>query len=360
MLEKQVKVWFSRSLVCWHTAVNNRTMPWKGIKDPYKIWLSEIILQQTRVEQGLAYYERFTHRFPKIQDLAQASDTEVFKLWEGLGYYNRCRNLLATARRVSSIFDGVFPNTQEGLLALKGIGAYTAAAIGSFAFNLPLAVVDGNVMRVLSRFFAIADPIDGTVGKSRLADLADQLLDRKDPATYNQAIMDLGATVCKPRQPQCTTCPLARKCQAFALGTQDRFPVKAKKTAARERFFYYLILQAGQQTAIKQRQGKDIWSGLHEFMLKETDEPVAANELASLSFWGINTLVSKGGTWELSETITHQLTHQKIHCRFLRAPINKTIPLDEYQWVSAPLLKTLAFPRLITRFMDGDWPEIHA
>lgn len=326
-------------------------MPWKGIRDPYKIWLSEVILQQTRVEQGLGYYERFTARYPRVQDLAQASDNEVFKLWEGLGYYNRCRNLLATARAVSLQYNGQFPATREGLLALKGIGAYTAAAIGSFAFDLPLAVVDGNVLRVLSRLFAVKDPIDQKAGRSKLEFLAEQLLDKKDPASYNQAIMDLGATVCKPRQPLCETCPLVKKCKAHASGTQHTYPIKSKKAKQKQRFFYYLILEAKGKKAVRQRMGKDIWSGLHEFILKETDEPASERELQSLEFWGIRSQVARSGPWILSDTIVHQLTHQKIHCRFLRAQIAKAMPIDGYAWVSAGQMDDMAFPRLITRYM---------
>lgn len=352
MVEKQIKVWFLTSLGAWHRHINNRSMPWKGIRDPYKIWLSEIILQQTRVAQGLGYYERFIARYPRVQDLAQASDNEVFKIWEGLGYYNRCRNLLATARAVSNQHNGRFPSTREGLLALKGVGPYTAAAIGSFAYDLPLAVVDGNVLRILSRVFAVKDPIDQRDGKAKLESLADQLLDRKDPASYNQAIMDLGATVCKPRQPLCEVCPLVKKCKAYASGTQHAYPVKSKRTIPRMRFLYYLVLEAEGKKAIRQREENDIWSGLYEFILRETDEPASPSELQSLVFWGIKSRVARAGSWILSETIVHQLTHQKIHCRFLHAPIEKAVHLDGYTWVSAEQIGSMAFPRLITRYMD--------
>jgi A/G-specific adenine glycosylase len=355
VIEKQLQVWFSKALGTWHRQVNNRNMPWKGISDPYKIWLSEVILQQTRVEQGRAYYERFTERYPRIEDLAQAADNEVFKLWEGLGYYNRCRNLLATAREVASRYNGDFPSTQAGLLALRGVGAYTAAAVGSFAFGLPLAVVDGNVLRVLSRFFAIDDPVDQKAGKTRLELLADHLLDRKDPAAHNQAIMDLGATVCKPRLPQCGICPLQKKCSAYAQGNQDAFPVKSKRTVQKERYFYYLVLESRQMRAVRQRQGKDIWSGLHEYILRETDEPTTTKELQSLSFWGIASSGLRTLTKTLSETITHQLTHQKIHCRFLQVSLPEPILVEPYRWVPVKELNEMAFPRLITRFMETQW-----
>ena len=354
MVEQQFNVWFLRSLGSWHRHVNKRIMPWKGIRDPDKIWLSEIILQQTRVEQGLGYYERFTARYPRVQDLAQATDNEVFKLWEGLGYYNRCRNLLATARAVSDQHKGRFPSTREGLLALKGIGSYTAAAIGSFAFDLPLAVVDGNVLRVLSRLFAVEDPIDQKAGRAKLEFLAEQLLDKKDPASYNQAIMDLGATVCKPRQPICEACPLVRKCIAYASGSQHAYPIKSKKAIQQQRFFYYLILEAKGKKAVRQRTGKDIWSGLHEFILKETDEPVTEKELQSLTFWGVEAPITRSGSWMLSETIVHQLTHQKIHGRFLHAQITTVVPIDGYAWVSDGQMIKMAFPRLISRYLNTD------
>ena len=235
MVEKQHKVWFSKALKNWHLVENNRKMPWKGIKDPYKIWLSEIILQQTRVEQGLTYYNRFIECYPDVHSLAKAADNQVFKLWEGLGYYSRCRNLIKAAKTISIEHDGLFPASKEGLLALSGIGNYTAAAIGSFAFGLPLAVVDGNVLRVLSRVFGISTPVDTPAGKKVLEQLAEQLLDTKDPALYNQAIMDLGATVCKPRQPICGACPFQHKCLAFETGKIEQLPVKSKKIKQREK-----------------------------------------------------------------------------------------------------------------------------
>jgi len=208
---------------------NNRAMPWKGEKDAYKIWLSEIILQQTRVEQGWDYYNRFIERFPQIQLLADAKDEEVFKLWEGLGYYSRCKNLLATARFITQEKRGIFPSAYKDILHLKGVGPYTAAAIASFAFNLPHAVVDGNVSRVLSRFFGIATPIDSTAGKQEFTALAQALLDQQSPGIYNQAIMDFGATICKPQLPLCADCPLQAECTAFQTGKISDLPVKEKK-----------------------------------------------------------------------------------------------------------------------------------
>ena len=206
MIEKQLKKWFSKQLLEWHQTKNTRSMPWKGIKDPYRIWLSEVILQQTRVQQGMAYYQRFIENYPDVHSLAAAPERDVFKLWEGLGYYSRCRNLIITAKTISADLKGQFPRTEVGLIGLKGIGKYTAAAIGSFAFGLPLAVVDGNVMRVMARFLGIHDPIDQSAVKKKFEVLAKELLGQVDPALYNQAIMDLGATVCKPGNPNCEIC----------------------------------------------------------------------------------------------------------------------------------------------------------
>src|SRR5579859_1431456 len=197
------KIDFTKTLLGWNSSGNFREMPWKGEKDPYKVWLSEVILQQTRVQQGWAYYEKFINAFPTIKDLAAALEQKVFKLWEGLGYYSRCRNLIATARKISDEYNGRFPHTYEEILALKGVGPYTAAAIASFAYNLPHAVVDGNVVRVLARFFGITTAADTTSGKKQFAELATALLDPSQAGIYNQAIMDFGATVCTPRNPQC-------------------------------------------------------------------------------------------------------------------------------------------------------------
>ena len=354
MLEKQLKVWFLRSLKQWNSAKNDRQMPWKGVQDPYKIWLSEIILQQTKVEQGLAYYERFINKYPKVHDLAQAVDNEVFKLWEGLGYYNRCRNLLTTAREISHQLGGKFPNTREGLLQLKGIGNYTAAAIGSFAFGLPLAVVDGNVYRVLSRVFGISDPIDQQRGKAKFEELAHQLLDQKNPAWFNQAMMDLGATVCKPKNPTCTNCPFSKKCVAFEEGKISAYPVKAKKTKSKERFLYYLLLEYKGQQLVRKRGEGDIWKDLHEYILRETDEPKEEKEIRNPTFWSATKLFSAKQIRNLSDEMVHQLTHQKIKSRVLYVGLDEKIKLEGYQWVSQSQRKKLAFPRLLTRYLENN------
>lgn len=351
MIEKQLKKWFSKQLLDWHQSINTRSMPWKGIKDPYRIWLSEIILQQTRVQQGMAYYQRFTEKYPDVHSLAAANEKDVFKLWEGLGYYSRCRNLINTAKTVSVSLNGQFPRSEEGLLTLKGIGKYTAAAIGSFAFGLPLAVLDGNVVRVLARFLGIHAPVDQPTVKKRFEVMATDMLGQADPAIYNQAIMDLGATVCKPGIPHCDACPLSKKCHAFLHGEQDRLPVKQKKIRIRSRFLYYLVLSAGRSFAIRQRKGKDIWQDLHEFILMEKDEPLGQSDLNKLYYWGIKQKGEK--LISMSEVYTHQLTHQKITSQFVHIRVENKFPMEGYDWVSMDKMKTLAFPRMISRYLDS-------
>ncbi|MEO1264044.1 MAG: A/G-specific adenine glycosylase, partial [Bacteroidota bacterium] len=237
-------------------STNHRPLPWKGEKNPYLIWLSEIILQQTRVEQGLPYFEKFKKKYPTVKDLANAPEDEVMKMWEGLGYYSRARNLHAAAKFIADELNGTFPDTFHEILGLKGVGPYTAAAIASFAYGLPHAVVDGNVYRVLSRFFGIEEPIDTTAGKKLFAALAQELLDEKQAGNYNQAIMDFGATHCTPALPACTSCLMKSKCTAFQKNTVNKLPVKIKKTKRRQRFFNYLILNEKGNVFIKKRTQK--------------------------------------------------------------------------------------------------------
>lgn len=344
---------FTRMLMNWHLTENNRQMPWKGVKDPYKIWLSEIILQQTRVEQGWVYYERFIKKYPKIQDLAKAKDEDAFKLWEGLGYYTRCKNLLATARRIAQDFSGKFPKDYETLLTLKGVGPYTAAAIASFAFQLPYAVVDGNVYRVLSRYFGIQIPVDSTEGKKHFQALADQVLDKSDSAGYNQAIMDFGATICKPFAPACIECPLHQHCSAFKETMVNSLPVKEKRLTKKKRNFNYFIFEYKQQRFIQKRTRKDIWENLHEFYLLESDESINWNQTMLLDFLkaqlGIHTAIVK----EQSETFTQQLTHQQIKARFIRVELlEKPETLKKKDWVAKQKMADLPFPKIINEWLS--------
>ena len=339
-------------LMGWHRHENFREMPWKGEKDPYKIWLSEIILQQTRVEQGTAYYERFIHNFPTIKDLAKAQDEVVFKLWEGLGYYNRCKNLLATARFVANELDGIFPSDYDEIVSLKGIGPYTAAAIASFAFNKPYAVVDGNVFRVLSRLFAIDTAIDSSIGKQQFSLLAQQVLDKENPGLFNQAIMDFGATVCKPMNPQCKTCPIQSSCQGFELGLVNKLPVKEKVLLKKNRWFYYFILQYQDSLLVEKRTGKDIWENLHEFYLLEATEQLTWNK-TTVHHWLEEQLgIENAKIISISPLQKQQLTHQLIKGQFIKVEID-SIPkqLQNHQWIPKSEVSKLAFPKYINQFL---------
>ena len=270
--------WFSRALLPWYRA-HRRPLPWRGDPDPYRVWLSEVILQQTRVDQGLAYWQRFTERYPTVKDLATAPEGEVLKLWQGLGYYSRARNLLSAARQVVNDHGGQFPSTHAELLKLKGVGDYTAAAIASICFGRPDAVVDGNVFRVLARVFGIETPIDSTAGRKEFRALAGRLLDPAHPGDHNQAVMELGATVCTPKNYACLLCPLQARCIAFATGRIDALPVKAGVTRTRDRFFNYLHIATAKGLFLRQRTGKDIWQGLWELPLIESEKPLSAKAM---------------------------------------------------------------------------------
>lgn len=262
---------FATILLKWYE-INMRELPWRETRDPYAIWLSEIILQQTRIDQGLAYYLKFIEAYPTVKDFAEAPEDEILKMWQGLGYYSRARNMHVTAKKISSQLNGQFPADYKGLLKLKGIGEYTAAAIASIAFNLPHATVDGNVYRVLSRIYGIETPIDSTEGKKTFSKLANDLLDKKSPGEFNQALMELGALQCTPKKPDCVSCPLQNTCYAFKNDTISLYPVKKGKTKIRKRYFNYLVIQDNQTTFLTKRTQNDIWKNLYEFPLIETDK----------------------------------------------------------------------------------------
>jgi len=344
---------FTRLLLKWNREKNRRQMPWKGEKDPYKIWLSEIILQQTRVEQGWSYYSNFLKVFPDIKKLAAAPDEQVMKMWEGLGYYARCRNLLHTARFIAVERNGVFPDSYEAIGKLKGVGPYTAAAIASFAFNLPYAVVDGNVFRVLARYFGISLPVDTTKGKQFFSTLAAELLDPSGPGIYNQAIMDFGATVCTPQQPACKQCPMARTCIANNEQQQDRYPQKEKKIKIRRRRFYYLVISARGKYAIHQRTGNDIWKGLYEFPLAEqqADFDKAAFR-KQLRQWGLPA-ISLAGIPASLPVLRQQLSHQLIEAYFIPVKLPKQPTGNDWQWVSRTALSNFAWPVIIRQYLGN-------
>ncbi len=351
-IETTFKGKFAPFLLKWNKEKNRREMPWKGEKDPYKIWLSEIILQQTRVEQGLSYYNIFIKTFPNVHKLANAKDEKIFKLWEGLGYYTRCRNLIATARLIAKERKGVFPDTYEEILSLKGVGPYTAAAISSFAYNLPHAVVDGNVFRVLARVFGLTTPTDSTIGKKHFNALAEELLDKKQPGLYNQAIMDFGATICKPAVPLCKKCVFKKHCVAFENDMVAELPVKEKKIKIKKRWFYYIVIEFKNEVAIVQRKGKDIWQDLHEFPLIESVKALNKSNILKqlvLKQWLIE------GTYEVRDISSHfkqLLSHQLINSQFITIKLNKKIE-GNWKWISKEKLKTFAFPQLINQFLKN-------
>ena len=342
---------FSRILLQWNREKNFRQMPWKGEADPYKIWLSEIILQQTRVEQGLGYYNRFIKIFPDIHKLAKAPDEKVFKLWEGLGYYTRCRNLIASARFISKELNGKFPATYESIKALKGVGPYTAAAISSFAFNLPHAVVDGNVFRVLARIFGIFIPADSTDGKKKFTGLANELLDKKQAGLYNQAIMDFGAVICKP-VPFCNQCSFKKNCYAFLNNKINELPVKEKRVRIKKRWFYYLVIDYKGKTAIQQRTAKDIWQQLYEFPGIEADKEMGVkNILSSAEKKGILPQ-NDYDVVAVSQLFKQQLSHQLIAGQFIAIKLKKKVSSgNNWVWVEKKELKKYAFPKIINTWL---------
>jgi A/G-specific adenine glycosylase len=346
------KKFFSETILKWNQFENKRDMPWKGEKDPYKIWVSEIILQQTRVQQGLEYYKSFIKVLPDVKSLATASEQKIYKLWEGLGYYSRCRNLIESAKYINEKLNGVFPEKYEDILSLKGIGEYTASAIASFAFNQPYAVLDGNVFRVLGRFFGIHIPVDTIPGKKIFSTLAGELIDVVNPSLYNQSIMDFGAVICKPALPLCDTCPLKKKCIAYKKGQVNILPVKEKTIKRRERFFNYLVIEQNNKIYVNQRTDKDIWQNLYEFILIETDKLISEDNLFATQMF---TSLFKGNNYnviKISKTYSQKLTHQTITGRFYHITIkNSKAPLKMYRLISAKELSLLPFPKFITSYL---------
>jgi len=348
---------FTKTLLDWNNTLNNRPMPWKGEKDPYKIWLSEIILQQTRVEQGWAYYEKFVAAFPTIFDLAEAKDQKVFKLWEGLGYYNRCKNLLFTARQIVKLYKGVFPTTYETLVSQKGIGPYTAAAIASFAYNLPYAVVDGNVFRVFARFYGIAIPTDTKAGLLAFNKIASENLSKPHAGIYNQALMDFGATVCKPMAPLCGSCVMQKKCVAFKQNKVGQLPLKVKNIQKKKRVFEFYCFTHEEKWLIQKRDGGDIWEGLHQFYLVEQEKQNKIDISYVKGFVRDQLGIVASGLHvdqiKVSSVYHQALTHQNITAQFILVPLKK-LPsaFSQSTWVTKQQMKRLAFPKIINSFFE--------
>ena len=307
---------FSEKILLWY-GENKRNLPWRGTKNPYKIWLSEIILQQTRVAQGTPYYLKFVENFPTVQDLANASEEQVLKLWQGLGYYSRARNLHATAKMVVEEYGGSFPNTYQELLKLKGVGDYTASAISSICFGEPQPVVDGNVYRVLSRYFGVDTPINSAEGIKNFKTLAFKVMNTENIRDYNQGIMEFGAIQCTPKKPYCLDCPLSDSCVARQQNNIHTLPVKLKTTKIRNRYFNYLVvLDTQEKTIIRQRKGKGIWQNLWEFPLLESDKELNHNDVENQLPELLN-LKDAPKMYRFNErTIVHKLTHQHLHSLF--------------------------------------------
>lgn len=340
---------FAKRLLDWYKT-EKRDLPWRQTTEPYKVWLSEVILQQTRVIQGLPYYERFVETFPTITHLAIAEQDQVFKLWQGLGYYSRATNLHQTAQKIVSEFDGDFPSSYKELLTLKGIGDYTASAVASICYSEPCAVVDGNVFRVLARVFNEELPIDSLAGKKRFKDLATQLLDKNKPGLYNQALMDFGALQCKPQNPDCLACIFSDKCEAYRLKKTDKLPVKKGKIKIKNRYFNYLVFIDNQNfTSIKKRISKDIWQGLYEFPLIETDfalsEEVLLSELKKMDISFEEVYLPN------EKVILHKLSHQHIHTKFWIIKVNKVIENE----VEIKNIVNYPVSVLTAKFIDEFW-----
>jgi len=345
----------SQILMDWYRN-NQRDLPWRRTNDPYAIWLSEVILQQTRVEQGMPYWLRFMEDFPTVTDLANADEREVLRLWQGLGYYSRARNLHAAAKVVRDEYNGIFPNQYEQIRALKGIGDYTAAAISSFAFNLPHAVVDGNVYRFLSRIFEINTPIDSTNGKKEFFVLANELIDKSNPGMFNQAIMEFGAMQCKPSNPDCSVCPFNQYCQSFATNTVSEYPVKSKKTKTRNRYFDFLILSDEKNTLLQKREEKDIWQGLYQFPLIESTTKnkskldFSKSEVANYLNTNSHKLVKS------SAIVKHILSHQIIYAKFWWINMESVSTAKDANLIKVPWshLSDYGMPQLIVKYLENE------
>ena len=341
---------FSNILSQWY-AINKRDLPWRSTVNPYYIWLSEIILQQTRVNQGLPYYLKFIDAFPAVADLANADEDLVLKLWQGLGYYSRARNLQFSAKLILSEFGGNFPDNHADILKLKGVGSYTAAAISSFSFGLPFAVLDGNVIRVLSRVFGIQTPFDTTAGKKQFQKLAQELLDKKNPAEYNQAIMEFGALQCVPKSPKCNDCPIVNDCIAFNTNTVSLLPVKSKKLKVKSRFLHFLVVNKNYEVLIGKRNS-GIWQGLYEFPFLEFDENLNEKSVLKSPLWINFFKDSVKQISSISEEYIHKLSHQKIHAKFWEIDVN-SFRSSDFKIVKCNELQKYPVSSLIEKYLNS-------
>ena len=344
---------FCTPIHTWYS-LNKRDLPWRTTRDPYLIWLSEIILQQTRIDQGLDYYNRFALEFPTVSDLASASEDQVLKLWQGLGYYSRARNLHFTAKYIQQQFHGIFPNDYKSILSLKGIGEYTAAAIASISFNLEYPAVDGNVYRVLSRYFGISTPIDSGAGKKNFYELAKELIKGNDPGMHNQALMEFGALQCTPKNPDCNSCPLNMQCYAFLNQKINELPAKQNKTKQRDRYFNYIVLLKENQTWLQKRTANDIWKNLYEFPVVETSEKTEIENLVREPLF--SEITDAAGNLQIeniSDWKIHILSHQRIHYRFIQIRLTaENVGTANLVRVNKEDIFNFAVPRLLESYMS--------
>jgi A/G-specific adenine glycosylase len=310
---------FPHEIYKWYLT-HKRDLPWRETSDPYKIWISEIILQQTRVAQGMSYYNRFTEKYPTVFDLANASEDDILKLWQGLGYYTRARNLHFTAKTIVNNFNGVFPNDFKTILSLKGIGNYTAAAIASIAFDLPYATVDGNIYRLYSRYLGISTPVDSETGKNEIQEIASSILPATNTGFHNQALMEFGALQCIPKSPDCNSCPLLNSCYAANHNVVNQLPVKAKKIKQTTRYFYYYFIESKNSILLDKRPKNDIWKNLHQFPLIESEKELSDTEIMKMGVPFLNG--EKVNIKSISATVKHILTHQTIFARFIHVEFN--------------------------------------
>ena len=344
---------FSQEIIAWYL-INKRDLPWRETSDPYIIWLSEIIMQQTRVEQGMPYFRRFAEKYPTVSDFASASEDEILKDWQGLGYYSRGRNMHHTAQMVMEEHAGYFPSDYDKLLKLKGIGEYTAAAISSFSANEAKAVVDGNVFRLLSRFFGIDTPINSTGGKKLFTHLANQVMDTQNAGIYNQAAMEFGSLQCRPVKPDCSVCPLRTACDAYQTGRVNVLPVKLKAAKLRNRYFNFIVAIKDGNVLMQKRGPKDIWQNLYQLPLFETPVAVNANEILNdtrfKEAFGNEVIIRN-----ISDPVKQLLSHQRLHAQFIEID-NFSSPGNDYEdcfFADSTDLQSLAQPKLIFEFLKN-------
>jgi len=328
-------------------------MPWKSTRDPYKIWLSEIILQQTRVQQGMPYYSAFIENYPTVNDLANAPIDDVLKLWQGLGYYSRGRNLHATAVNIVENYNGHFPETPKDLAKLKGVGPYTAAAIASFAFDFPAVAIDGNVTRVITRYFGITSPIDISETKKKVEEIADQLLGESQSSIFNQALIDFGAIHCTPKNPLCESCPFNKDCIAYKSDLINEIPFKSKKIKVKTRPIHYIVLQSNDLLAMKKRTEKDIWQGLYDFIEFPTDQGVITNNDIQQYLIDHHDIKTSSKDIVTSTIYKHQLSHQKLLVTFYRINLvdHSSFENDNIAWLTSKNVKDVGKPILIDKYL---------